>query len=143
PAVSYEFQDPALLSMDEIGAILTIAEQLQSWAKDVQGYAFNQAMTGNSVPGWKLVEGRSNRAIADKDAAWTSFEKATLEFDKYLKPRELLGIGELEKRIGKKELSALIGDLIVKPPGKPVLVVETDRRPEINSVENDFSGEEF
>lgn len=142
-AVVYEFKNPALLTLDEIGAILAIAEQLQAWAKDVQGYAFDQATSGISVPGWKLVEGRSNRAIADKDTAWKVLEEHTLEPDKYLKPRELLGIGELEKRIGKKELAALIGDLIVKPPGKPVLVVETDRRPELNSVENDFSDEEF
>lgn len=142
-AVAYEFKNPALLTLDEIGAILAIAEQLQAWAKDVQGYAFDQAVGGQNVPGWKLVEGRSNRAIADKDTAWKVLEQHTLEPDKYLKPRELLGIGELEKRIGKKELATLIGDLIVKPPGKPVLVVETDRRPEINSVENDFSDEEF
>lgn len=142
-AITYEFQDPALLDLDEIGAILPIAEQLQSWAKDVQGYAFDQAKKGQRIPGWKLVEGRSNRAISDKDVAWKVFEQATLELDKYLKPRELHGIGELEKRIGKKELSTLIGDLIVKPPGKPVLVVETDRRPELNSVETDFEGEDF
>ncbi|KQY87059.1 hypothetical protein ASD24_26645 [Paenibacillus sp. Root52] len=142
-AIAYEFQDPALLDLDEIGAILPIAEQLQSWAKDVQSYAFDQAKTGQRIPGWKLVEGRSNRAISDKDVAWKVFEQATLEADKYLKPRELHGIGELEKRIGKKELSVLIGDLIVKPQGKPVLVVETDRRPELNSVDTDFAGEDF
>ncbi|MNW27542.1 PD-(D/E)XK nuclease superfamily protein [compost metagenome] len=142
-AVAYEFQDPALLSLDEIGAILAIAEQLQSWAKDVQTYAFDQAKSGQYVPGWKLVEGRSNRTIADKDAAWKVLEAHTLEQDKYLKPKELLGIGELEKRIGKKELALLIGDLIIKPQGKPVLVVETDRRPGINSVENDFAEVEF
>ncbi|WP_217598034.1 DUF2800 domain-containing protein, partial [Cohnella sp. GbtcB17] len=55
----------------------------------------------------------------------------------------LLGIGDLEKATGKKELAALIGDLIVKPSGKPVLVPETDRRPELNNIEQDFAGEEF
>jgi hypothetical protein len=142
-AVTYEFKDPKLLTLEEIGAILAVAEQLQTWAKDVQGYAFDQAINGKGVPGWKLVEGKSNRSIVDKDSAWKVLEAHTIEPDKYLKPRDLLGIGELEKRIGKKELAALIGDLIVKPPGKPVLVVETDHRPGINSVENDFSGEEF
>ncbi|MCE3202495.1 DUF2800 domain-containing protein [Paenibacillus sonchi] len=142
-AVAYEFQDPALLTPDEIGAILAVAEQLQVWAKDVQGFAFDQAMKGQGIPGWKLVEGRSNRAITDKDSAWKVLEQHTIEPDKYLKPRELLGIGELEKRIGKKELAKLIGDLIIKPQGKPVLVVGTDPRSEINSAENDFAGEEF
>lgn len=142
-AVAYEFKNPALLSLEEVGQILAIAEQLQLWAKDIQEHAFRQALAGHAVPGWKLVEGRSNRSIVDKDMAWKVLEDATLEPDKYLKPREMLGIGELEKRIGKKELAALIGDLIIKPAGKPVLVVETDRRSEINSVENDFADEDF
>ncbi|PRA08861.1 MULTISPECIES: DUF2800 domain-containing protein [unclassified Paenibacillus] len=142
-AIAYEFQDPALLDLDEIGAILPIAEQLQSWAKDVQGYAFDQAKAGQRIQGWKLVEGRSNRAIKDKDVAWKVLQDAEIPEDKYLKPRELHGIGELEKRIGKKELSSLISDLIIKPQGKPVLVVETDRRSELNSVADDFEGVEF
>lgn len=142
-ALAHEFTDPALLSLEEIGSILFVAQQLKAWAGDVEEYAFTQAKAGQVIPLWKLVEGRSNRAIKDKDTAWKLFEQATLEPDKYLKPRELLGIGELEKRIGKKELSALIGDLIVKPPGKPVLAPESDPRAPINSVENDFANEDF
>lgn len=142
-ALVYEFQDPALLSLDEVGSVLFVAEQLQAWAKDVKDYAFEQAKNGTKIPAWKLVEGRSNRAITDKDLAWKSLEEAKIDDDKYLKPRELLGIGELEKRIGKKELVALVGDLIVKPQGKPTLAPETDPRPEMNSVENDFANENF
>lgn len=136
--LAYEFKDPALLSLEEIGSILHIAEQLQAWAKDVQDYAFEQAKAGQRVPGWKLVEGRSNRQITDKDAALAALKAAGLEQEKYLKV-DLLGISELEKRIGKKELAALIGDWIVKPPGKPVLVPETDKRPELNSIEQEFA----
>jgi hypothetical protein len=142
-AVAYEFKDPALLDLEEVGAILVVAKQLQSWAKDVQDYAFDQARSGNRVPGWKLVEGRSNRAISDKEAAVALLAaKEDVKPDAYLK-MELYGITELEKRVGKKELLAVLGGLIVKPPGKPVLVVETDKRPELNSVENDFEGEDF
>jgi len=143
-ALAYEFKDPALLDLDEIGAILAIAEQLQLWAKDVQGFAFDQAVSGKRVPGWKLVEGRSNRKISDVDAARKILVEAGFEEERILKPRELLGITDLgDKVVGKKKLAELLKDIILKPPGKPVLVVETDKRPEINSVENDFSGEEF
>lgn len=142
-ALAYEFKDPALLSLDEVGSILYVAEQLKKWAGDVEEYAFEQAKAGHKVPQWKLVEGRSNRAITDKDAACNRLEKATFEFDKYLKPRELLGIGELEKRIGKKELATVLDGLIVKPPGKPVLVPETDKRVELNSIDGDFADEDF
>lgn len=142
-ALAYEFQDPALLSLEEIGSVLFVAEQLKAWAKDVEDYAFEQAKSGAKIPAWKLVEGRSNRSITDKEAARLTFEGAGIEPDKYLKPQELLGITDLEKKIGKKDLAAMLDGLIVKPPGKPVLVPETDKRPELNSVENDFANENF
>ncbi|KEQ22332.1 DUF2800 domain-containing protein [Paenibacillus tyrfis] len=142
-ALQHEFRDPALLSLEEIGSILHVAEQLKAWAKDVEEYAFEQAKIGKRIPHWKLVEGRSNRTITDRDAARVALEAAGLSQDQYLKPQELLGISELEKRIGKKEFAEMLGGLIVKPPGKPVLVPETDNRPELNSVEGDFAGEDF
>jgi hypothetical protein len=68
-----------------------------------------------------------------------ALKSADIDTDKFLKPQELLGLGELEKRIGKKELSALLGHLIAKPPGKPTLVPETDKRAELNSIEDEFA----
>lgn len=142
-AIGYEFRDPALMTLEEVGSILFIAQQLQTWAKDVEGFAFDQAKRGNRIPQWKLVEGRSNRAIKDKEAAKLLFKNAELDSEKYLKPQEMFGIGDLEKKIGKKQFTTLLGDLIIKPPGKPVLAPETDKRPEMNSIEGDFEGEEF
>jgi hypothetical protein len=142
-ALQYEFQDPALLTLDEIGQILHIAQKLHEWAKDVEEYAFDRAVAGERVPGWKLVEGRSNRIITNPDAAKERLAGAGLEQDVYLKPRELFGIGELEKRIGKKQLAEILGELIHKPPGKPVLVPETDPRPELNSIEHEFANENW
>lgn len=138
-AISHEFKDPALMDNEEIGSILYITEQLKAWAKDVEEYAFAQAKAGNKIPQWKLVEGRSNRVITDKAAARLALEASGLEAEKYLKPQELLGIGDLEKYFGKKELAALLAGLIIKPPGKPVLVPESDKRPELNSIEEDFA----
>jgi len=142
-ALAHEFQDPALMSNEEIGSILFITEQLKAWAKDVEDYASTQALNGKPIPQWKLVEGRSNRSISDKDAAIASLKKTELKTSVYLKPEELLGIGELEKSLGKKNFGLLLGPWIVKPPGKPTLAPETDKRPEMNSVEGDFKGEDF
>ncbi|MHB1651642.1 MAG: DUF2800 domain-containing protein [Desulfitobacteriaceae bacterium] len=138
-ALAHEFKEPALLSNEEIGSILFITEQLKAWAKDVEDYASVQALKGNPIPQWKLVEGRSNRSISDKDAAIKALKATELGTDKFLKPEELLGIGELEKRLGKKEFGTLLGAWVVKPPGKPTLVPESDGRSELNSIEGDFS----
>src|SRR5690606_8234228 len=121
-ALSYEFQDPALLSIEEIGQILYVAEQLQKWAKDVQEYAQEQALNGVRVPGWRLVEGRSVRKIADEDALLRELDSRGFPADSITEIK-LLGISKLEKVVGKKQLADIAGDLIIKPPGKPVLVV--------------------
>jgi hypothetical protein len=142
-ALAYEFKEPSLMSNEEIGSIMFIADQLKTWAKDVEEYAYDQAINGNPIPAWKLVEGRSNRAITDKEAAMIALKATELDSDKYLKPQELFGISELEKRIGKKEFGVILGDLVVKPIGKPVLVPETDKRSELNSIDKDFAGEDF
>lgn len=141
-ALEYEFQDPALLSLEEIGQILHIAEQLQAWAKDVQEYAQEQAMKGEKVPGWKLVEGRSIRKITDEITLLELLDREGFPKDSITETK-LLGISKLEKIVGKKQLAEIAGDLIVKPPGKPVLVPETDKRPELNSLESDFENENF
>jgi hypothetical protein len=136
---AYEFKDPALLTLDEIGPILFIAKQLSAWAKDVGDYALAQALTGKKVPQWKLVEGKSNRTITDKLKAMDAFKAAGVQSDKYLKPADIRGFTDLEKLVGKKEVAHILGDLIIKPPGKPALAPETDPRPERNSLENDFA----
>jgi hypothetical protein len=138
----YEFKEPALLSNEEIGQILIQAEELQKWAKDVQGYALEQAENhGVRFPGWKLVEGRSNRKYTDEETvAQTLFENGIQE--EQIFERKLNGITAMEKAIGKKVFSELLGDLVIKPTGKPTLVPEGDKRPEINSTASaiaDFS----
>ena len=48
--------------------------------------------------------------------------------------RKLLGLTAMEKLVGKKKLTETLGDLIVKPAGKPVLVPESDKREAITKV---------
>lgn len=135
-----DFQDPALLSNDEIGEILHQIDELTKWAADVKGYALDQAEKhGERFDGWKLVEGRSNRKYTDSEAVAHTLLSEGFDTDKIYKPKEVLGISAMEKSIGKKIFSDLLGDLVIKPTGKPTLVPESDKRPEINSTESAIS----
>jgi hypothetical protein len=133
-----EFALPNTLASEEIADILGKAEELSKWAKDLQEYALEHAVSGEEFPGWKLVEGRSNRKYTDTNIiAKTLFEQGYSENVIY-KPVELLGLTNLEKVVGKKRLCDLIGDYIEKPIGRPTLVPDCDKRPIFNSIKVDF-----
>lgn len=126
----HEFADPAMLTDGEIAEILGKAEELASWAKSVKAYAQAQALKHDKVwPGWKLVEGRSNRVITNEGAAIQALEAAGYEVKHTCKLR---GLGDLEELIGRKKLPELLEGLLVKPAGAPTLVPETDRRPALD-----------
>lgn len=131
---AYDFTKPDLLQPDEIGDILTRAEELQKWAADVQDYALQEALAGQHYDGWKLVEGRSVRKYADDLKVAETLQAAGWP-EAALYERKLYGITAMEKIVGKKKLTEVLGDLIIKPAGKPVLVPESDKREEINTTE--------
>jgi hypothetical protein len=134
----YEFRTTTTLSEEDIADIIGKADELSKWAKDVQEYALEQAVAGVEYKGWKLVEGRSNRKYTDIDKVAEILLANEYAEAKLYKPKELQGLTNMEKVVGKKNLIELIGDYIEKPVGKPVLVVETDKRPVFNSAKSDF-----
>lgn len=129
-----DFRNPPLLSDEEIGDVLRRADELQHWVKDVGDYALEQALAGKQYDGWKLVEGRSVRKYAD-DLKVAEALKAAGYDEAMLYERKLYGISAMEKIVGKKRLTETLGDLIIKPAGKPVLVPESDKREAINTAE--------
>lgn len=125
---------PESLSMDRIAVLLPKADMVIDWFNDLKAYALKQATDQHvMVPGFKLVEGRSNRKYKDQDEVATALKNAGVP-EAIMYERSLLGITAMEKAIGKKKFTEVLGDLIVKPEGKPTLVPETDKRPALNSV---------
>ena len=108
-----------------------------SWAEDVKAWALQQALSGVRYPGFKLVEGRSNRKYTDEAAVAEAVTKAG--YDPYEK--KLLGITAMQRQLGKKKFDELLSGLVIKPQGKPVLVPASDKRAELNSAANDFMEE--
>lgn len=139
-----EFKAPPLLTDEEIGEVLRRAEEIQKWTSDIQDYALEQALAGKHFDGWKLVEGRSNRKYADDLKVAEALVAAGYD-EAMLYERKLYGITAMEKIVGKKKLTTTLGDLIVKPAGKPVLVPESDKREAISTTEAakaDFNNED-
>lgn len=131
----YDFAMPSTLQDEEIEAVLDKADELVSWAGDVKDYALQQALSGKTWTGWKLVEGRSNRRYVNEEAVAAAVENAS--FDPYEK--KLLGITAMTKQLGKKRFEELLSNLVEKPQGKPVLVPESDKRPAMHTAADDFN----
>ena len=135
----FEFAKPPLLSDAEIEEILGKLEDLTRWAGEITAYAEDAAVRhGKQWAGFKLVESRSNRKYSDEEAVVKAAFSAGYR-DIYKK--SLISVAEMEKLMGKTQFKDVIGGLVVRPKGHPVLVPASDRRPAItvSDAEQDFN----
>jgi hypothetical protein len=135
----FEFALPPVLSDEEIAGILERLDDITSWANSLKDYALTSALSGKQWPGFKLVSGRSNRKFTDEDAVAEAANEAGYT-DIWRK--SLITLTDFEKLMGKARFGEVLGGLVEKPPGKPALVPEMDKRPAIsNSAQQDFKEE--
>jgi hypothetical protein len=119
---------PPVLSNEEVGELLLKAQDLAKWAKDLEEQALKKCLAGETVPGWKAVEGRSNRCFTDTDAAFKELTAKGLAKEEVLYIRKPITLTETETLLGKKEFNIALSEFITKPPGKPALAKATDKR---------------
>ena len=104
------------------------------YQKDLQAWALSECLAGNTVPGWKAVEGRSVREWTDMEAAFKTLKENDID-EAMLYEKKPLTLAQVEKVVGKKEFAEIAGGYVMKPPGKPTLVKETDKREAITNKE--------
>ena len=130
-----DFKQPDLLTDEEISDILPIAESMSNWVQDLLAYATQQAVDGKQWPGFKLVAGRSVRKYTSEAEI---IKAATAAGYTDIYKTVLLGVGDLEKRIGRKAFKDVLGKYVVKPIGAPTLVPESDFRKPYSDAITDF-----
>jgi hypothetical protein len=136
--VSKDTTEPGLMSLEEIAKLLPHFATIKSWINSVEEFALEAALEGDTIPGYKLVEGRSVRKISNPAEAMARLDGAGIPAENYLKPAELKPITDLEKTLTKKGFKTILGDLVIKPEGKPTLVEEADPREPFSKAKNDF-----
>ena len=136
--VSKDTTEPGLMSLDEIAELLPHFATIKSWISSVEEFALEAALEGDTIPGYKVVEGRSVRKISNPAEAIARLDGAGIPAENYLKPAELKTITDLEKTLTKKGFKTILGDLVIKPEGKPTLVEESDPREPFSKAKNDF-----
>lgn len=127
-----ERHDPRLITLAELGEYLKRGKDMAAWLEDMKEYALSESLAGAEVPGWKAVEGRGSRAFTDTDEAVDTLIKNGID-ESVLYERRVLTLAQMEKAVGKKAFGEIVGNLVVKNPGKPTLVEESDKRPKITN----------
>lgn len=141
PLAGFEpYPEPATLSDKELGEWLQKLEGLAAYAKDLEEYAQQALLDGRSLPGWKLVQGRSTRKWTDQDAAFQQMEHDGID-EAMLYTRTPISLTAAEKMIGKKKFAETMSAFITRVPGAPKLAAASDPRPAYNRLEG-FKPEE-
>lgn len=141
PLAGFEpYAEPATLSDEELGEWLQKLEGLAAYAKDLEEYAQQALLEGRTLPGWKLVQGRSTRKWTDQDAAFQQMQADGID-EAMLYTRIPITLTVAEKMIGKKRFAETMSAFITKAPGAPKLAQTSDPRPAYDRLEG-FKPEE-
>ena len=132
--------EPDELTDEEIADLLGKLDRIQDYCSKLKEYTLAEALRGHKWSGYKLVEGRSRRKYSDELKVSEALKDAGYE-EAVIYEKKLLGLTAMEKLLGKEEFGEVLGDLIEKPAGAPVLVPESDKRPEYSGAD-DFKEEE-
>ena len=122
------------MSLDQMAAALSWSDEIASFFDAIRERLKTELNAGNKVPGWKLVEGKTNRVFTDEKKVVEEFE-AMYGKDLFTEPK-LKSPAQLEKIVGKKALAPFTK----KPQGTPTIAPESDPRPALNmKAQDDFA----
>lgn len=138
--------DVDLLPVVDLGEKFVSLEIIEDWIKAVRARVELELLAGRPIPGLKLVAGKKgNRSWASDDEAEVMMKKFKLKQEqmysfKLLGPKPILDALKDQPRRLKQ-----IESLVIQPPGKPHVALDSDKRPalEIKPVEEGFDTEEL
>ena len=144
-----EFKQPDTYASSDVhwlAASLKVAPLVEHWLKAVRGATEALLLSGERVPGFKLVKGKQgNRAWADEAAAETMLRKTFRLKVEEAYDMKLISPTTAEKLLKEKKPRQWIklGPLITRADGKLSVAPESDPRPaiDVKPVADDFADE--
>ena len=119
---------------------------MNDWLNQIQEYAEALSLGGTKVPGWKVVEkiGRA-KWVADGQAVADEMDLMFGIDPELVLPRKLTTITEAEKLLkaagaDKSAIDDFKLKFTVKDSGGLTIAPESDRRPAVDALADDFAG---
>ena len=112
----------------EVADVLQMEPTISLWLKRVKEQALTTMLDGGEIPGYKVVAGRGSRSWADEIEVAKELEKNGIDRDRYTETK-ILSVAQMEKALGKKTFTELVGGHVLSVAGSPTVAPATDKRP--------------
>ena len=122
---------PKSMTSVDLGAAMTMAQQLKTWIAEVVKLAQTEAEAGAVIPGYKLVNKRPTRVWTDADAAEKVFRNAKIKVGDMFN-RKLISPTQAQK-LDKELYDSRLSDIVVMHSSGTTLVADSDKRQAIVS----------
>jgi hypothetical protein len=117
-------------------AIHSRSRAIRAWLDDIEEHLTERALLGDPAPGTKLVQGRAgNRKWLDEGAAEALLKRHLKTEERYTRKlisptqaEEVLNLAERNRNFRVK-----FEDLVGRSEGRPVLALESDKRPAVST----------
>jgi hypothetical protein len=120
---------PDQITPEEVAEAIKASAVYEKYLHDLRAYAMQELLRGGNIPGYKLVEGRSIRRWKDPEETANKLVDHGMPFEDVFESK-LVSPAKAEKLNRKIRKAEWFQELIEKPPGKPQMAPETDKRPE-------------
>ena len=118
---------------DTLAHWMALAGLVEDFIKAVRAEVEARLLAGQSIPGWKLVEGRKGaRKWTDEAAVTALFKKFRLKVED-MYDMKLISPAGAEKLLGESRRWSALVSYIRQDDGKPSVAPESDKRPAINA----------
>ena len=118
-------------SMETLSEILKIAPLVEKAIKDIVQFATKELDLGREFPGYKLVQGKANRAwVSEENTIKWLGENTSIE---NIFNSKLMSPSQIEKEAKLLKKNDKFRALYNNPPGKVTLTVEEDARPALQT----------
>ena len=116
---------PPDLSDEEILEVLKKADDFASWLKDVKEFALTCAVNGKKWDGFKISSRATRKFVGSDESIAQALQGTGVE--PYVITKKIRTITELEKDLGKKKFTEVLGQFVEKVNGKESLVPEKEK----------------
>ena len=134
-----QLPNPGLLTDMEVANIVARAGIVMDWLREVESHALTTMQQGGTIPGYKLVEGRTNRRWINDEVAEKYLQRQGLKKDER-NTLKVISPAQAEKKMkARGKNPARLERLWEKPQGQAKLAPVSDKRPELQpSADADF-----